>query len=159
VSAPSALFSAAADALGSAGARGLILTSNDDIAGRMSAAIGAGHGVWPFVPLGPVLDRCQAVIHAGGHGTNAAVLTAGLPSAIVPAVTDQVWHARRIEQLGVGVRVKRRESRRSGPNADRRRRTSRARRRARKKAPSRERSRGGRGSRGDRDRQIAARQT
>ena len=109
MSAPSALFSAAADALGSAGARGLILTSNDDIAGRMSAAIGAGHGVWPFVPLGPVLDRCQAVIHAGGHGTNAAVLTAGLPSAIVPAVTDQVWHARRIEQLGVGVRVKRRE--------------------------------------------------
>jgi hypothetical protein len=38
--------------------------------------------------------------------TLAATLTQGLPSVITPSVTDQIWHARRTEALGVGVRVR-----------------------------------------------------
>jgi len=100
-------FVEAARALDALHARGLILTSNEAIAERTKRAVGDGHGVWPFLPLGPLLSRCRAVVHAGGHGTNAAALTAGLPSAITPVVSDQIWHARRIAELGIGVNIKR----------------------------------------------------
>lgn len=100
-------FIAASDALRRVGARALVLASNEAIAERVRPRLAPGHGVWPFLPLGPLLSRCRAIVHAGGHGTNAAVFSAGIPAAITPAVTDQIWHARRIEQLGIGVRVKR----------------------------------------------------
>ena len=63
-------------------------------------------GVWPFVPVGPVLPRVQGVVQAGAHGMNSLVLAAGKPSVIVPALFDQLWHARRHEELGTGIRVR-----------------------------------------------------
>ena len=63
--------------------------------------------VWRFAPIGPVLARCRAAVHPGGHGTTAAVLHAGVPSVVTPQITDQCWHAERVEQLGVGVAVER----------------------------------------------------
>jgi UDP:flavonoid glycosyltransferase YjiC (YdhE family) len=99
-------FTQAGQALDRLGARGLFLTSNSRVTARVRAELGHHHGVWPFVPLGSVLGHCRGVLHAGGHGTNAAVLTAGLPSAVKPSVTDQIWHARRIAALGVGVEVR-----------------------------------------------------
>jgi UDP:flavonoid glycosyltransferase YjiC (YdhE family) len=58
--------------------------------------------VWPFTPLTAVLPRCRAVVHAGGHGTTAAVVTAGRPSVVLPQIIDQRWHGERIEALGTG---------------------------------------------------------
>ena len=98
-------FIDAARALDAVGARGLLLTSRREIADDSASKIGTNHGVWPFVPLGAVLHRCSAVVHAGGIGTVGAVLAAGIPSAVSPAVTDQVWHARRLTQLRVGFAV------------------------------------------------------
>jgi UDP:flavonoid glycosyltransferase YjiC (YdhE family) len=96
------LFGMAAAALDRIGARGLFLT------GTAANAVGLGDrpGVWPFVPLGPVLARCRAALHSGSHGTNALVLEAGLPAVIVPQLFDQVWHGRRVTDLGLGRLVR-----------------------------------------------------
>jgi UDP:flavonoid glycosyltransferase YjiC (YdhE family) len=100
------LFRAAAAALDDEGARGLFLVSTE--ANRASlAGINETHGVWPFLPLGAILPHCRAVIHSGAHGTNALVLQAGLPSAVRPCLIDQIWHARRHQELGTGIWIKR----------------------------------------------------
>jgi UDP:flavonoid glycosyltransferase YjiC (YdhE family) len=96
-------FAAAARALDALGLRGLFLVSTDaNVATLRNRA-----GVWPFVPLAPLLPHCRAVVHSGAHGTNATVLTAGLPSVVAPQLFDQVWHADRVAALGVGVHVRR----------------------------------------------------
>jgi len=102
------VFLQVAAALDAIGQRGLFLTSNEAIADRVSAGgISRAHGVWPFVPLSPLLEHAAAVVQSGAHGTNALTLTAGLPSVIVPCLFDQVWHARRQAELGTGVWVRR----------------------------------------------------
>lgn len=63
-------------------------------------------GIWPFASLAPLLPRCRAIVHSGAHGTNALALAAGVPSAIMPCLFDQLWHARRQEQLGTGIHVR-----------------------------------------------------
>lgn len=102
------VFLQVADALDAIGKRGLFLTSNAAIAKRVSAGgISRAHGVWPFVPLAPLLERATAVVQSGAHGTNALTLAAGLPSVIVPCLFDQLWHARRQAELGTGIWVRR----------------------------------------------------
>jgi rhamnosyltransferase subunit B len=96
------VFDRAAAALDALGLRGLYLASNAAIAARL----GDRPGVWPFVPVGPVLPHVQGVVQAGAHGMNSLVLAAGKPSALVPALFDQLWHARRHEVLGTGTRVR-----------------------------------------------------
>lgn len=39
----------------------------------------------------------------------AAALTAGLPVVVLPQLFDQLWHGRRVEELGVGILVTRPE--------------------------------------------------
>ena len=60
---------------------------------------------WTFAPLPAVLPHCQAVVHAAGHGTVAAALTAGTPQVVMPQIVDQVTHSARLTALGVGVVV------------------------------------------------------
>jgi rhamnosyltransferase subunit B len=75
-------------------------------AGRLQAMRGRTD-VWSFAPLPDVLQRCRAVVHAGGHGTTAAVVTAGRPSVVLPQIIDQQWHGERVEALGAGRMVAR----------------------------------------------------
>jgi len=90
-----------------AGGRALLLTSNERIATELHSIIpGHRHAIWPFVPLEPLLPRCRGVIHAGGLGTTALTLSAGVPSAISPCMIDNVWHARRHETFGIGIRIR-----------------------------------------------------
>ncbi|MBK5288418.1 MAG: glycosyltransferase family 1 protein [Acidimicrobiia bacterium] len=96
------VFDHAAHALDELGLRGMYLASNDAIAARL----GDRPGVWPFVPVGPVLPHVRAVVHAGAHGMNSLVLAAGTPSVVVPVLFDQLWHARRHTQLGTGRHVR-----------------------------------------------------
>jgi UDP:flavonoid glycosyltransferase YjiC (YdhE family) len=51
-----------------------------------------------------LFPRVTAVVHHGGAGTTAAALRAGVPSVIIPFFFDQPFWARRVEQLGAGVR-------------------------------------------------------
>jgi UDP:flavonoid glycosyltransferase YjiC (YdhE family) len=94
-------FALGADAIEEVGRRPLLLVGNernrDQLVGR--------EDVWVFAPIRPVLARSRAIIHTGGHGTTAAALHAGIPQVLLPQGFDQVVHARRLEELGVGVVV------------------------------------------------------
>ncbi|MBP6728410.1 MAG: hypothetical protein KA129_02220 [Microthrixaceae bacterium] len=46
-------------------------------------------------------------MQSGAHGANALTLEANLPSAIVPCMFDQRWHAQHQQRLGTGVWVRR----------------------------------------------------
>ncbi len=96
------VFDHAAQALDELGLRGMYFTSNESIATRLRDR----RGVWPFVPVGPVLPHVRAVVHAGAHGMNSLVLAAGKPSVVVPVLFDQLWHARRHTELGTGRHVR-----------------------------------------------------
>ena len=84
------------------GRRAVFLVGGND---KVSPRLSDRNDVWGFAPVTKVLPRCSAVVHAGGHGTTAAALAAGVPSVVVPMLFDQQWHARRAEALGVGAYV------------------------------------------------------
>lgn len=98
-------FHAVAVALDELGLRGLFLVGPEsdlrasDLPGRTA--------VVAFAPLSEILPRCRAIVQAGGHGTNAAAMHAGVPSVIVPFLFDQLWHGRRLTELGLGRLVRR----------------------------------------------------
>lgn len=50
-----------------------------------------------------LLPRAAAVLHHGGQGTTAAVVSAGVPQVIVPTYADQPMWAARMTALGVAV--------------------------------------------------------
>lgn len=101
-------FADAMRSLDRLGRRGLFLTSTQEIADRLRSQDRAGrHGIWRFAPVASVLPHCCAAVQSGAHGTNALILTAGLPSVISPVLFDQNWHAKRQIQLGTGVYAER----------------------------------------------------
>lgn len=51
-----------------------------------------------------LFPRMAGVVHHGGAGTTAAGLRAGRPTLIVPHMGDQPFWARRVRDLGVGVK-------------------------------------------------------
>src|SRR3954471_23611689 len=55
------------------------------------------------VPHRWLFPRASAVIHHGGAGTTAAVMRAGVPSAVVSFLGDQPTWGKRIARLGVGT--------------------------------------------------------
>ncbi len=59
----------------------------------------------PWAPLGPLLQRCAAIVHHGGIGTCARALEAGIPQVIVPHAHDQFDNAAHLARLGVATRV------------------------------------------------------
>ena len=93
------LFETIADMLDRTGRRAVFLTGGEN---NVSARIAARSDVWGFAPITQVLPRCSAVVHAGGHGTTAAALHAGVPSVVVPMLFDQQWHAQRAEDARRG---------------------------------------------------------
>jgi UDP:flavonoid glycosyltransferase YjiC (YdhE family) len=54
------------------------------------------------VPHEWLFSRVAAVVHHGGAGTTAAGLRAGVPTIIVPFITDQPFWGKRVYDLGVG---------------------------------------------------------
>jgi hypothetical protein len=63
-------------------------------------------GAFTFAPLVPLLPRAQVAVVSGALGGVAAALTAGVPLVVVPQLFDQIWHGRRIQDLGLGVGVR-----------------------------------------------------
>jgi sterol 3beta-glucosyltransferase len=55
-----------------------------------------------YAPHHWLLPRTAAVVHHGGAGTTAAGLRAGVPSVIVPIMSDQPFWGRRVHALGAG---------------------------------------------------------
>jgi len=54
-----------------------------------------------YAPLHSVLPHACAIVHAGGIGTCAEALKAGLPSVVIPYSFDQPDNAARLRRLGV----------------------------------------------------------
>src|SRR5262245_12898530 len=97
-----ALFRAAAVACESLGARGLLLTKYPH---QIPVRLPPGVRHCAFAPFRRLFPLCAAVVHHGGIGTTAAALAAGTPQVILPLAWDQPDNARRLQGLGVGVRL------------------------------------------------------
>ncbi len=54
-----------------------------------------------YAPLHSVLPHACAIVHAGGIGTCAEALKAGIPSVVIPYAFDQPDNAARLRRLGV----------------------------------------------------------
>jgi sterol 3beta-glucosyltransferase len=100
-----ATFATIADGLARASLRALLLVGSASNAGLM----GRTPGTFEFAPVVEVADRCCAAVVSGALGTLAAALRAGLPVVVLPQLFDQLWHGRRVEELGVGILVTRPE--------------------------------------------------
>ncbi|DBA81538.1 hypothetical protein WJX77_007263 [Trebouxia sp. C0004] len=96
-------------ALQRANAKGILLTGgwtpllsavNMATVGQEQPAMIAAAG---SIPHHLLLPECHAVMHHGGAGTSAAVLTAGLPHIVCPFHFDQFSWAERLTYLGVAV--------------------------------------------------------
>ena len=97
-----AFFRAAAVACESLGARGLLLTKYPH---QIPARLPPGVRHCAFAPFQHLLPLCAAVVHHGGIGTTAAALAAGTPQVVLPLAWDQPDNARRVQGLGVGIRL------------------------------------------------------
>jgi UDP:flavonoid glycosyltransferase YjiC (YdhE family) len=64
------------------------------------AGLPANVHIYRWLPLRPLLDRCDAVVCHGGSGTTLAALHAGLPLIIVPQGADQFENATACEKSG-----------------------------------------------------------
>jgi UDP:flavonoid glycosyltransferase YjiC (YdhE family) len=96
-------FAAIAHGLGQRGLRPLLFVGDESNLAHVRDAPGA----FKFVPVPAVVGRCAAAVVSGALGTLAAALTAGVPVVVLPQLFDQLWHGRRVEQLGVGIMVTR----------------------------------------------------
>jgi sterol 3beta-glucosyltransferase len=88
------------DAVKQAGRRAILLSG--------WAGIGASNPpkdvfLLKYAPHSWLFPRMAAVVHHGGAGTTASGLRAGIPSVVVPRMSDQPFWGRRVYELGVGT--------------------------------------------------------
>jgi UDP:flavonoid glycosyltransferase YjiC (YdhE family) len=96
-------FAAIADGLDAIGLRSLLLVGDP----ANMASLHGRRGAFVFAPVTRVLPRCRVAVISGALGALGAALTAGVPVVIVPQLFDQVWHGRRVTELGVGIYARR----------------------------------------------------
>jgi UDP:flavonoid glycosyltransferase YjiC (YdhE family) len=70
---------------------------------RNLASLAGRPGAFEFAPITHVLLRCRVAVVSGALGALSTALQFGVPVVVVPQLFDQLWHGRRVEQLGVGV--------------------------------------------------------
>jgi len=103
-----AFFAAAADACRRLGRRGLLLTRFPE---QIPAGLPPGVRHVDFVPFRWLAPRSAALVHHGGVGTLAQGLAAGVPQVVMPMGFDQFDNAARLERLGAGAALSRRNFR------------------------------------------------
>lgn len=60
-----------------------------------------------LIPHDWLFPQIDAAVHHGGSGTTGASLRSGLPTIVKPFFGDQFFYASRVEELGVGIALKR----------------------------------------------------
>lgn len=95
---PELMTEIALSALAKTGQRGILLTgwggiSNEDLPDSVFKIDSIPHS-WLF-------PQMTAIVHHGGAGTTAAALRSGVPSIVIPFITDQPFWGHRVTQLGV----------------------------------------------------------
>jgi len=98
-----AQFARIADDLDRRGLRSVLLVGDAANLGAVSGRPGAV----TFAPVTELLPRCRVAVVSGALGGVAAALTAGVPVVVHPQLFDQVWHGRRVQDLGVGLLARR----------------------------------------------------
>ena len=96
-------FAAIAEGLDAMGLRSLLLVGDP----ANLTSLRGRKGAFTFAPITRVLPRCRVAVISGALGALAAALSAGVPVVVVPQLFDQVWHGRRVEELGVGIHARR----------------------------------------------------
>jgi UDP:flavonoid glycosyltransferase YjiC (YdhE family) len=94
---PGDAFAVGVEAIQSIGCRAVVLVARDDLLFATNRDIYVSR----YAPLSELLPRSRAIVHAGGYGTTAASLVAGVPSVVVPLAFDQLFHASQLRRLGV----------------------------------------------------------
>lgn len=89
----------AESALDAVGERGLFLVGQES---NLPTTPSDRHAYFGYAPLSRVLPRARLALHPGGFGTVAQIVSAGVPSVVVPRAFDQAYHGGRIEALGLG---------------------------------------------------------
>jgi MGT family glycosyltransferase len=56
-----------------------------------------------WVPQADVAPHADVIVCHGGSGTVRAALCSGVPTVVVPLFADQLYNARRVEELGAGI--------------------------------------------------------
>ncbi|HVF32651.1 MAG TPA: hypothetical protein VM933_06410 [Acidimicrobiales bacterium] len=84
------------------GLRSVLLVGDAENLGPLAGRPGA----FTFAPLVPLLSRARVAVVSGALGGVAAALRAGRPVVVVPQLFDQIWHGRRVEDLGLGRLVR-----------------------------------------------------
>jgi MGT family glycosyltransferase len=55
-----------------------------------------------YLPGRAMAERCDLMVHHGGHGSSMTGLAAGTPAVIIPTITERESNARRVVALGAG---------------------------------------------------------
>ncbi|MGH9704779.1 MAG: glycosyltransferase [Candidatus Acidiferrales bacterium] len=55
-----------------------------------------------FLPGRAMAERCDLMVHHGGHGSVMTGFSAGTPAVIIPTITERESNARRVVELGAG---------------------------------------------------------
>ena len=71
----------------------------------------AGVAAFDYAPYSQIFPRAAAIVHQGGVGTTAQAMRAGKPMLIMPFSHDQPDHAYRMEKLGIGRSIARKNYR------------------------------------------------
>jgi UDP:flavonoid glycosyltransferase YjiC (YdhE family) len=101
-------YSASLQAVRDRGWRAVILTGADPRNRILPSDVPASVFVAEYAPYSELFSRAAAVVHAGGIGTIAQTLRAGVPSVVVPFAADQPDNAYRIARLGASRTITRR---------------------------------------------------
>jgi sterol 3beta-glucosyltransferase len=103
---PESLARLAVEAVRKAGQRAVLVSGWGGLGGAQS-----GDDVFlaADVPHDWLFPRCAALVHHGGVGTLAAGLRAGRPTVVTSFFGDQPYWGRRVEALGVGKTIQRRD--------------------------------------------------
>jgi hypothetical protein len=85
------------------------VTESSDTRMRFSAPDSSDRGAVPsnfhhaaYLPGHAMAERCDLMVHHGGHSSVMTGLSAGTPAVIIPTITERESNARRVVALGAG---------------------------------------------------------
>ena len=90
------------------GVRAVLLTGSDPV-NRLAVPLPGNVIAAPYAPFDRLFPRAAAVVHQGGIGTTGQTLRAGRPMLVVPFGGDQYDNGARVERLGVGRMIMRKQ--------------------------------------------------
>jgi rhamnosyltransferase subunit B len=100
------LYRMSIEAVLNAGAKALVIGAAADV---LPNPLPANALALDFAPFSEIYPRCAAVIHHGGMGTAAQSLRAGVPTLVVPWGFDQFFTGSQLQNIGVGLSIKRKK--------------------------------------------------